>query len=532
MNPISNALTQGFSHQNILQYLLRHFPHARRQIEQALAKGFSAEKIVQFLQGGRKEVNNPITEHEQTRESHKEKQQNLEKGIAKGALAVGAAGLGAYALGRALPQSAQALTGQLLPALPGGSPQIGTNASRPQLPSPGQSPIQPPYNQGPNQFAYSNPSAQNAPVSTSPSPTIDITPPQPQTESKQDIPITSQAEKIAPLPEELIRQTSAMLEAGNKPEQIGNNLKALHPKIVKEYEKATGQPIRSAIEEFSKSLPKTEGQGVSLPAQTKVSETEPGSALGKFPNLKSITQNAKENITTTQEPKNLEPVSKELDVSKEKNKGKTVALPNGDIGEITDIRQGIATINSNGKEYRRKIEDLIESPIPEKDLAELHEELMKGIESKTGQEISRMVNWAGYDPKTNELAFVPHIGALYVYDNISPEDAKELTSLLSQRKTSGENFIGAWGQNTQSPIGASMSKLIQKLQKERGGKGSEYKGKYEKIYDALEPAKIASKQKFEEKQAIKREEKKSEKEKSNKEKENDKKRKAKKPRPD
>lgn len=533
MNPIANALTQGFSHENILQYLLRHFPHARRQIEQALAKGFSAEKIVQFLQGGRQEVNRPITEHEQTRASHKQKQKDLENNIGKGALALGAAGLGAYALNRAIPQ---ALQGELLPALPEGPLQIGMQQAPQQI---AQQQQQLPFIQG--QAQPINPPV--APV-------------------QAEAPIMQQtAAKIAPLPEAFQKQASALLEAGNNPEQIENILKALQPKIVKEYEKATNTPIRSAIEEFAKSLPaQTENkesalqQTIQQPAVNatpkQVEEKQDISAIGGMAKgmmenfydgvFKSL-QQGKDKFAGIKEPlidkakpyfqkgliksaEDLKEFANNPDKFKEKEQPKieekkTVALPNGDIGEITNIRQGIATINANGKEYRRKVEELIEPPIPEKDLAELHDELMKGIEKKTGQEISRMVNWAGYDPKTNELAFVPHMGALYVYDNISPDDASELTNLLTQRKSSGENFIGAWHQGTQSPIGAAMSKLIQKLQKERGGKGQEYKVKYEKIYDAIEPAKIASKQKFEEKQAAKREEKKSEKEKAKKEKE-------------
>ena len=35
---------------------------------------------------------------------------------------------------------------------------------------------------------------------------------------------------------------------------------------------------------------------------------------------------------------------------------------------------------------------------------------------------------------------------------ISPEDVEQLTSLLTQRKSSGQNFIGAWESGTASPI--------------------------------------------------------------------------------
>ena len=121
--------------------------------------------------------------------------------------------------------------------------------------------------------------------------------------------------------------------------------------------------------------------------------------------------------------------------------------------------------------------------------------MISGIEEETEQDVSRMVNWAGYDPKTNELSFLPHDGALYIYKNISPEQKDMLTSILSTRKTSGGNFIGPWKAGSKSPIGAAMSALIKQLQAERGGKGNEYEEKYETVYNYLEPAVKAKKKK-------------------------------------
>ena len=106
-----------------------------------------------------------------------------------------------------------------------------------------------------------------------------------------------------------------------------------------------------------------------------------------------------------------------------------------------------------------------------------------------------MVQWAGYNPETNTLQFLPHTGKLYKYANISPEDAALLTDILSVRKTSGANFIGAWKKDSKSPIGAALSKLIRKLQSERGGKGNEYEETHEPIYSAYEPAIQAKKNK-------------------------------------
>ena len=175
-------------------------------------------------------------------------------------------------------------------------------------------------------------------------------------------------------------------------------------------------------------------------------------------------------------------------------KNETVASPQG-IGEVKEIRGDKALIEVDGKLHKVPIEDLEQSPLPEKDLADLYDELKIGIEEATDEEMSRMVDYAGYDPQKNTLAFLPYTGGLYVYENISPEDASLLRNVLNVRKTSGENFIGVWKKDSKSPIGSAMSQLIKKLQSERGGKGNEYSHKFETVYKSTEPAILASKKK-------------------------------------
>jgi len=186
------------------------------------------------------------------------------------------------------------------------------------------------------------------------------------------------------------------------------------------------------------------------------------------------------------------PIGQLLEIPKP---GSQVGSKHG-MGEIKAMRNGKAIIEVDGKKHQVNEDELIESPMPEKDLADLYGDLIGGIEKTTGQQVSRNVEWAGYDPNANELVYKPHgSDKVYVYDDISPEDAKQLTSLMNQRKSTGGNYIGAWEKGTESPIGAGMYQLIKKLQGERGGKGNEYRNRFETIYDALEPAKIAAKKK-------------------------------------
>src|SRR6185503_1828599 len=306
---------------------------------------------------------------------------------------------------------------------------------------------------GPTPSQSSTPIPQQTPIQANPTP-------QP----------TLQAPAINPLQNHPIKtKVDQLIAARNTPKEIVPYLRSFNKKEVADLEKSTGKPIEETVSDYFQNAPK--------PQETpKI--TEPG-------------QETLQQIKPLEEPKEKEiaPVQ-----------SKTVILSNGDIGEVKNVRNGIAEIDIDGKTKTRKLDEVIQSPISEKDLADLYTDLISGIEKKTGQEVSRNVYWAGYDPKTNELAYVPHNGSLYIYENILPEDAKQLTNILAQRKSTGENFIGAWSEGTKSPIGAEMFKLIQRLQKERGGKGKEYSNKFEKIYDALEAATKAEKEKHKEKQ--------------------------------
>ena len=240
---------------------------------------------------------------------------------------------------------------------------------------------------------------------------------------------------------------------------------------------ATLDQAKRMTPEFRQYSNKLISEGKEKPLEEMLSDFE---KLQKEESKKPLAQKLREDFERTQqEPKEeFKP-----------QKGHLVAAPNGIQGQLESIREKEALIkDDSGKLHKIKSDELIASPLPEKDIAELHEELTKAIEKTTGQEVSRNVQWAGYSPEENLLAYIPHDGGLYIYKDISPEDASELTNLMHKRKTTGENFIGAWQEGTESPIGAAMSKLVRKLQGERGGKGQEYIHKFPTIYHYLEPA--------------------------------------------
>lgn len=439
---INQAMMFGYGSSQILNFISSKMPQLQKGIEAAKKNGFDEEKILNFLshkipkskQGIQKQLNANDQYMSSIGLKTREERDETKSKFLSGALGVGAGALGSYALSRAIPKGLTSLLQQ------GTNSQVQNQSlSAPQQITPqSNNPISP---------DESVPS-QQPPVSVEPS--IAQTPEieQPEVKTLNPVDVLEKAKSKSKVDE--------LIKAGNGPDEIVGFFKKFHPNIVKEIEKDAKIDFGNVVNSY-------------------MAESE-----------KKIADESKAALQPKEIPE---------EEVKAPEKGSYVASPQG-MGEIKEIRNGQALVEVDGKLHKVKEEELIQPPIPQKDLADLYDDVISGIEKESGQEVSKNVEWAGYDPNKNELAYKPHgSGKLYVYDNISPEDVQILTNFLTVRKTSGSNHIGAWEKDTKSPIGAAMHQLIMKLQKERGGKGNEYKNRYDTIYDALEPAKEASKKK-------------------------------------
>src|SRR5690606_33238427 len=103
-----------------------------------------------------------------------------------------------------------------------------------------------------------------------------------------------------------------------------------------------------------------------------------------------------------QEPSPVPPTSPES--TAKPAKGSIVETPDG-IGEVREIRNGKALVEVDGKMRKMLEEELMSPGLPQKDLADLYDELIEGIKTQTGKEVSRHVEWAGYDPEHKELVY-------------------------------------------------------------------------------------------------------------------------------
>lgn len=471
MPPILTALSSGISAKKILEYLMRKSPELAPRITKALASGLSAEKIIGFFS---KEKNfdklrqsiqqeyslennaNPMVQGENIRSKNlaPDMASNLQRNV-PGMVGTGLSALGTgMALNHALPNLLK-------------TPMQGKTEKTPETPL--QPPVNPaniPQQAQQNQAPSAMPSAPISPSSPPVQPEVNNTP-------IKAPDVRSILDKYG-----LSQHVDKLSERNKDPKQIAAVLYSRFPKEMKQFQDEAGKHMEDAIGDYLAS------------SQNALKPTE----LVENPQISP--KNAQN--PSLNEKKSLKVDESSYNAPEEKPIAKSdiVASPQG-VGEVKEVRGGEAVIDVDGKLHKVKEDELIPSPIPEKDLATLYDDMIQGIEKETGQQVSRNVEWAGYDPKSNELAYKPHqSGRLYVYDDISPEDVELLTNFLTKRKSTGENFIGAWQAGTESPIGAAMYQLIKKLQAERGGKGNEYKNRYETIYDALEPAKEAKKRKY------------------------------------
>ena len=477
-SPVMIGALAGYSAKQIISYLTKAFPNLAPRIQKAQSSGFKPEQILDFMSKTmQSQESSQFTSESEIHKFNREKNNQITKQLAQFGLQAGGIGLGLKALSQT--GIGQNLMSGLKNVLGGGGGMPGG-----QQPSAQSSGAQPNATQplGGNAEAPQPQQATQAPSPTQPN--------QPQTVAQQP-PSVNSSQILQNLG--LSDKITNLLNQGNNPEQITSQIESSLNQTQRKnldglIKKGQAKPLREMIEDlFAQNLP---GQQKPLKPHEEVlkKRNEMKKKQGLVENLYQdfISAYGEGNLPESMRPKEQEP-------SEMPKKGAYVSAGEGTFGTLKDMKEKEALVEADGKLHKVKANEVIESPLPEKELAELYDDLIKGVEKESGQEVSRNVNWAGYDPNDNSLAYLPHDGSLYVYKDLSEEEVKELTSLLNTRKTTGENFIGGWSAGSGSPIGAGMSKLIQKLQKERGGKGNEYANKFQTVYNYLEPAVKAAK---------------------------------------
>lgn len=477
MNPILSALNSGHSAEEVLQYMSKAIPGIAEPIKRASRLGYNTQQILGYLSKSvAPRQTKGMSESEIHAQNRLEDSQRVKNGLTIAASAVAspiAANAARSALSRALPAAVQSLspsTGQTsIPSTSGVAPGAASNTqgmlAQPQQQNPLPNPSQPPVN------GTNIPQQQALPLA--------------EVNSTDVLKSANFTSKIDP-----------MIDSGNDAETISAFYKKFNPQAVTQIEKQAAKPFEQVVSEYIQSR-----------TATKPPEEMPPETGGQEP--PKLPRPAPPTRVSGTSSLSRKSIQETFDKATPPAKGYIVETPDG-IGEVKEIRNGKALVEVDGKMRKMLEEELMSPGIPQQDLATLHDELIEGIKRETGKEVSRHVETAGYDPEHKELIYRPWGDKEYVYDNIDPEDVEMLTNLLTQRKTTGENFIGAWEAGSESPIGAAMHALITKIRNKAKEEGKEkaHKRRYESVYSAYEPAQKASKQKKdEEKKRLRDEEK-------------------------
>ncbi len=433
---VQQALMLGYTAKQVLDYLSRKVGNAAEGIKNARTSGYSDDDILKFL-------SNKIPTKKRSQEPVKNVQERYLSGIGhktreerdetrnkfiRGALGAAGTAIGAYGAYKSFFPSSTAVKAELMPERGMPQPNMIESQVSEQLKLP-----------------QITPQVQQQPEM--PVPQQPITPTQPMNEqTPPDIDYSNIISQMGL--EGRIKNLSEQNPVEIIPDVIEQMLTPQQKKWAKEN---IDVPFKQVVEGYLQQNPHQKAQ------------------------KKNITPIAQETIPEEKEPE---------------IQGNLAVLPDG-IGEVKSIENDIATLDVDGKERKRKVEDVLPVPIPKQDLADIYEQLKNAIPEN---ERSSVINFAGYDANANELAFRPHSGALYIYKDIPPEFAEKLKKAMFKAKTTGENFYGSWSQGEGSRF-AGLGQLIRELQKQYGGKGKEYIRKYETLVDFLAAPEAAKKEK-------------------------------------
>lgn len=500
MNILKNLQQSGYTAQQALNILSRTYPQLSSKIKQAASSGYSPKEIFSFLgmAGFNKLSKFKGSKNEKSEDPYPEgnpyiaadkafrKNQEMPEGVkTAGKVALGTAA--AASLPYLAPQLASSIAGsaigRALPAAARALPTAARNAINPIVQAVSKT---------------VNPMAQTIPKAAS--------------TGVQAGAKAAQAAQAAAAPAAQTVNAGKIFDMLGISKQVQNIAASVNPEdtasVIEQHLLKPGQRkwLKENVKEPLSSLV---SRFMSESTSQETPENEPSAQMPEEEIEQPQPQQTQE-ISQTPLPQLPNPIENSFQDStnslvenqEDLKENKKVRLPNGHIGEIQSVKNGIATIDVNGEIKHRKLDELERSPIPDRDLADIYEELTNSIPEHAR---SAVINWAGYDPNVNELAFRPHSGALYVYKNIPEDFVEKLKNAMFSAKTTGENFYGAWKEGESSRF-SGLGGLIRELQKQYGGKGKEYVRKYETVHDFLDlPEKAKREKKRKENEKRKRE---------------------------
>ena len=414
MSSILQAMSAGYSPTQILNFMAQSFPSIAPTLEKANKYGYTPAKILGYL-------TNLLSSGEKVRGGTEAFQERLSGERVKQKLgdiaSLGIGALGAYGASKALPALGRGVRGAL-------SGIAGGNAAPQTAPGPqpmANSPVQPPQVNAPTPAQPQAAAAANIPIGQ---------PNQPQ--------ITPPAQNAIP---PLVNSAQILKQMGL--EDRINNLQS----------NGNGPDEISAVLDVSL----TPGQKKWLGDKIKVGEAKPIKDL--------VTDYLSVNA------------QKESPVSNVPKKGDLVATDQGIVGDLKDVKQKEALVESDGKLHKVKLDDIKK---PDESVLETVTRLLEIPEIDRSGKIAY---WS-YDEPDNELFVMYHNGETYKYVDVPPEIKEEIKAAAVVPKTTGKNLYGAWSEDQVAEFspsegkkivsrGATLSKLITHHEKYRKPKKGE-----------------------------------------------------------
>jgi hypothetical protein len=408
MNQIFSALENGFTEDQVIDFIKKKFPKYAKKFAEAQGYGFSSGQIINALlkKTGQREISSQGgTEYEQTRSQDIKSRQDREKLTGQLALLAGsslAAPIAARAIQRAIPSSLQSL-----------------------LPSSKTESIL--SNQLQQQIKYPDPSVTSQPPinpSNIPQP---AQPQQPKVNFGEFLDKFKAKEKV----DELIK-------LGNGPEIVGAYVKKFYPQLAKDMEKEAGDTIENVIGRYAEEKQAAPEESASVEPEGK-------------------------KLDVSKEAGEVKLESKPI------AKNETVASPQG-VGEVKEIRGDKALVDINGKLHKVDVEDLEGEPEEVKnakfdfDLADVPEDLRSAPLNEVYTPSDRRHVTVKYNAGLKPVRYL-----YYRKDGrpLSEDYVNKIKEGIQLPVSSGRSFWGVWNADKSDSRGAAnYEELVANAQEE------------------------------------------------------------------
>ena len=530
MTPITNALFQGYSEDDIIKYLKKLAPKLSAPIQSATINGYNSKQILGFINRLMEEKTIPKGMSPNEIEGMKTKQRNQ---LAKDILGTAATAIGGAAIAKQIPKAIKGLSTAIKGIGPKPMANAPTSTNAPQSLTEPQgmqppSPITPeaaqrkqivenpaiadpefrewvkakieageerPIEEMFKEFHREKAKARKSSplmqgiahdVEKMQAPSAQI--PKPSEAPTEEFPVDKEGNPLGYRDWLKYRESTDWKRKEEEHAKIPETIKSENEEVQRTEEKA----IKKEHPEFAKFLAPyraaIKGEKHEYPSDRKIT-----TILNDIHNDRlSEEQRSNPYVHKIKELYDQGKIKSEEDIHRElekkgfleatgkPEKGMIVATPNGEVGDLKDVRKTEGLVDEDGKLHKTKLKDI---QLPDEHVVQTVARLLEIPEI----EKSSLINYWAYDPEDKELIAMYHNGETYKYLEVPEELESQLLEAATMPKTSGENVFGAWAEEDPMSRGATLSKLLIQHPKykraKKGEKENPYYRKLRKGYD-------------------------------------------------